>query len=540
MKNCLLNKIKKLTLSPHKCFSNLCGNLGLFIGLLILTFISQPLQAQKEDFNWIFGAYDTGRNHFQWDDDLNLTIDTVATTASFYLTNSAISDEDGVLSLYTNGRAIYNGQTHQIVENGDSINYGWYWEYSKPSNNFSAQNSTLFINSLNNENESLLFHLNADTVVNDNVNLLANVGGRNLLLTTVTNSNNQIRVLSKNQIIIEDTLVVGSLAACRHANGRDWWITSQEANNNCLNVLLYTPDTLYLHHKECVSFSYDYYNISTAKFSPDGSKFIYAEGLKGIKIFDFDRCSGQLTFREHLPRALLLSPSDPIIYYVGGFAISPNSRYLYTGPSDSTFRFDLQSSPILSSQILIAWAHPDSANIYGFDPSSIQADGRIYAPAGNFKNYSVMNNPDDCNSVTDCDIDYFLPLPKNGSHNFGNFPNYRLGRLIGSPCDTLPQDTIIDTTGIAINELPLQRILNCYPNPAKDKIRIEYAGTFWESVNGLSLKITNVLGQEYYNQKLPEYSARQTIDLTAFPKGVYLVSLIDDNNVLARIRFVRE
>ena len=35
-----------------------------------------------------------------------------------------------------------------------------------------------------------------------------------------------------NQVLITDTLLYGHLSACRHANGRDWWIITHELFSN--------------------------------------------------------------------------------------------------------------------------------------------------------------------------------------------------------------------------------------------------------------------------------------------------------------------
>ena len=133
---------------------------------------------------------------------------------------------------------------------------------------------------------------------------------------------------------------------------------------------------------------------------------------------------------------------------------------------------------------------------------------------------------------TNCDLEFLNSLAKNGSISYGNFPNYRLGRLIGSPCDTLH-------TGIEKQNPIVRGTLEAYPNPANNKIKIDYAGKFWERVNNLHLKITNVLGQEYYYKKLPEYSARQTIDLKNYPSGVYYVYLVDEGRVLGSIEIIK-
>ncbi len=44
----------------------------------------------------------------------------------------------------------------------------------------------------------------------------------------------------KNQIAINDTLMPG-MAACKHANGRDWWIIAFKDNSDIVYKFLLSP-----------------------------------------------------------------------------------------------------------------------------------------------------------------------------------------------------------------------------------------------------------------------------------------------------------
>jgi len=79
-------------------------------------------------------------------------------------TNASISDGNGNLILFTGGVALYNSQG-DIIQNGDSINYGYTWEtwISLPGA-YGAINGALFIPSISNENYYNLFHLRGDSI----------------------------------------------------------------------------------------------------------------------------------------------------------------------------------------------------------------------------------------------------------------------------------------------------------------------------------------------------------------------------------------
>ncbi|MBK6894735.1 MAG: hypothetical protein IPH00_16795 [Flavobacteriales bacterium] len=46
--------------------------------------------------------------------------------------------------------------------------------------------------------------------------------------------------VSKNEVLIADTLNEGRITAVRHANGRDWWVFCFKANTNIHHRLLVT------------------------------------------------------------------------------------------------------------------------------------------------------------------------------------------------------------------------------------------------------------------------------------------------------------
>ena len=526
MKNLLLNNAKQKSefVILKNCQSNLF-RISLILLLLLAT--TNNVFAQKEDYNWIFGANDDSRNLFHWDDDLNLNIDTASTDMTFSYTNSAISDTNGEMLFYTNGLRIYDASTHQLVENGDSLNYtDAYWNFANV--NFGQYNigQATIILPLNNEYS--LFSLRVDTLISDSLSFFDKFAS-NLIHTKIVKQDNEFKVILKNKKILVDTLIPVNLTATRHANGRDWWLVCQEALSNCVEVILCQPDTIYLHHKECDGLKYKNYDGGYSTFSPDGSKLVVATAINGIKIFNFDRCSGELNLIEYIPRDVLMEASDPLIYFLGFNVISSNSRYLYTGAPDSLYQFDLSASNIVNSKELVAWIPEDSLSSYTIAFTALAPDGTMPQP-NHLNYYAIIHNPDE--PAQDIDLEMWIPLPKYPSSSMGNFPNYRLGRLIGSPCDTLYNS--IEGT---ITKL---KVLEAYPNPATNKIRIDYAGKFWEQVNNLHLKITDVLGQEFYNKKLPEYSARQTINLKNYPSGVYFVYLVDEGKVLGTIKFIRQ
>src|SRR6476620_2713060 len=48
-------------------------------------------------------------------------------------------------------------------------------------------------------------------------------------------------ISDKKIVVLQDTLVWGFLTACKHANGRDWWVIAHQYYSNRYYKLLITP-----------------------------------------------------------------------------------------------------------------------------------------------------------------------------------------------------------------------------------------------------------------------------------------------------------
>ena len=140
---------------------------------------------------------------------------------------------------------------------------------------------------------------------------------------------------------------------------------------------------------------------------------------------------------------------------------------------------------------------------------------------------AVINNPDEAG--LNCN---FQDTVKTPSFLYGlpYYPNYRLGALPGSACDTLT--SIKD---IAEKE----KILKVFPNPANDVATIDYGYTDW-SKGEATMEIANSLGQTVHSQNLPMYSGFQKLQVGNYPSGSYTVYIKRKGNIVATGRLVKE
>ena len=473
---------------------------------------------QKYDYQWLFGYKtdtsiihpDFGRSVIDFStsppdiyyEDRNINLD---------LTVVSICDTSGNLLFYTNGIVVVN-HLHEIMENGNGLNPGAiansfeFWGYPNIQGALA----------LPLPNSDSIFYLIHQRIEYSTPNLPGH--GSTLFLTQIDmGKNNGLgKVITKNEPIINDILEIGNLTATKHANGRDWWILHGKFDSNQFYTLLLTPDGLENHGIQEVG-TFAPTGIGQAIFSPDGSKYtkldiVSANTGSFLNIYDFDRCTGQLS--NHIQ----MTHADSV--NIGGVAISPNSRYLYMTARTLVFQYDLWAMDIEASKDTVA-IHDGYFDSIGLSPNffltQLAPNGKIYINSSNsVKDLHVINSPDSAGLA--CNLEqHSLQLPTYNKFSLPNFPNYRLGALSGSICDSLT--TAISTTA-GSNDILL------YPNPANDFIIFD--GDNEEG--NYTFILNNLIGQEIY-QKEVFIDNETLINLPELPVGTYIYNLVLDGKI---------
>ena len=259
------------------------------------------------------------------------------------------------------------------------------------------------------------------------------------------------------QNVLTDKFSYGELTAVKHGNGRDWWITMTHLEESEISVLLLSKDSLYVHHAQKMGPAWGKAGGFQAVFSADGTMFARYNFFYGLYLYDFDRCSGMLSNLRYFP---FIDTSDPGLN--SGVAIFPDNHYLYFPINyDSLFQMDLRAPDLAASvQLVATWDGYASNGFFATKFGIIVPgpDGRLYVlPPATTKSMHVINRPN--LGGTACgmqqhvfDFPYYYRSPPN-------FPNYRLGPLDGSPCDTLGIDNLpladfrpdpADTSGLVL------------------------------------------------------------------------------------------
>ncbi|KGE85079.1 hypothetical protein IX84_29735 [Phaeodactylibacter xiamenensis] len=351
--------------------------------------------------------------------------------ALFRGTNVSFSDSDASFFCSFDGTDLYNAD-HEVMEGGGD------WFDGDFSAGWSYPQSGLILPFPEDPSRAAL--INTQTNRYEIGGQMIGVG-ENIYFSEIDQSAAEGlgAVVVRKELLLSDTVDIGKLSACRHANGRDWWIIMPEFDSNRFYRYLLTPSGISLEGIQEIGALVPS-GVGQALFSPDGTKHLRYNGISStvgdyVTIYDFDRCTGLLSnFRQ---RNHEKEGSG------GGAVISKNSRYLYVMASVDLYQYDLWAEDIEATRTLVAEydGHLDPFPTTFF-LGQLAPDGKIYICSTNgVTSLHVIHNPDA--GCPDCRIEqHGIELPTFNSFSIPNQPNYRLGPIDGSPCDTLGIDNI--------------------------------------------------------------------------------------------------
>lgn len=201
---------------------------------------------------------------------------------------------------------------------------------------------------------------------------------------------------------------------------------------------------------------------------------------------------------------------------VQGISFSPNSRYIYVSLLiPYIYQYDTWQANLDSSGSIVAVWDSFQDPIFNlplyFFMHQLAPDGKIYLSTFNGSlYYHVIENPDSFG--ISCNVNQHSFILPNYNGCIPNFPNYNLGRWIGSVCDTL--------TGINENENSPFGI-TVFPNPSTGIFQIRY--NLPQNKSGM-FEIFDAAGKRVYMMRLPPWSSVQNIN-AALNAGIYTCKL---------------
>ena len=421
---------------------------------------------------------------------------------------ASIANENGKLLFYAETRATISGNTtlvfdttHQVMQNGNNIvGRGWYQELVIVPN--PANDSTYYLFSIGVTSIYGLYYSIIDMRLNNG-------------LGAVTVKNVQLQSFEQ----------VDCLNAVKHGNGRDWWVLFRKAGslsngNNDWYSYLITPVSVQ-------NFSIQ----SIGSLNKTNSGYTNLIGL--VELYDFDRCSGLLSNPVTIePEAL---PSVP---YTWSCEFSPDASKLYVSTADQPtwlFQYDLNASNItLSKDTLWTISSPQ----YAGGGLKLAPDNKIYLASIYYNgvqfpypyqdtvynmynmNLSVINQPDSLGIACDFQPYSFYLGGKRTYLGLPNNPDYELGALTGSICDTLT----------SVKEITEQNVINIFPNPFFNKIALQYQQHSNTKIKEAT--IFNSTGEIVFEKKVAQ--TLYELDLSFLPNGVYFLTIHTEKSTITK------
>ncbi len=404
----------------------------IFLALLLLP---QAAFAQLHDNTWLFGYL----NDTLLDNEVGIEMITFPEgnlkieqniqlqRFNFQETNTSFSDSLGKILSYSNAVHIGNA-AWKIMEGGEHLTDAFesggalwcQWVLGLPWPGMPSKHVYFY------ENEAY--------------NSVISFYAKKLLYSVIDMSQNSGlgKVTVRDSVLIGDTLAVGRLNAAKHANGRDWWILANENNSNrWYRILLDSMGCRVIGNQSVGSIVYD--GVGQSIFSPNGEHYALYNTVSSaqgayIDLYDFDRCEG--LFYNHRQYHFFTNGW-------GGGAFSPNSRYLYINRRTVAYQYDLEALDVWASRVQVAeydgFLDPFNTTFYNMQ---LAQDGKIYSSSTNsVSSLHVIHSPDEPGLA--CQYQqHGIELPTYNSFSIPTFPNYRLGPLDGSACDTLEIDNL--------------------------------------------------------------------------------------------------
>ena len=340
---------------------------------------------------------------------------------------ASMSDTDGNLLFYTDGRNVWNRE-HEQMQNGNGL----------LGDESSTQSAVIFPVP---EDDNKYYIATVDEIwqqgwLNPSEN--PNHAGLNYSVVDMSKDGGLGAVLNNEKNIKLSNKVCEKLTAVGHANGEDYWLVTQVWRRNVLQVFLVNKNGISLSEEYPMTIFKDFKNSAHTKgcikFSADATMLASANNGVGLFLYDFDNSNGEISnergwrdneFRNSYGVEFSLTGR---FLYVTSAAFGDNGGY---NNMAYVFQIDLSSNDIATIENSLVELDRRSNTSYPGDNGTqsmygsvqLAIDEKIYV-CRRFEQYlAVINDIEEkgtaCNYV------------KNGFRVTGN--TYNVGPTLGLP-----------------------------------------------------------------------------------------------------------
>lgn len=394
----------------------------------LLIFIQ--LHAQKEANIWYFGL----NAGLSFSSGLPLPLSN--SVMSTFEGTATISDGNGNLLFYTDGRTIFN-KNHEVLSNGTGL-FG----------DVSSTQSSIIIPFPSSYNKPLTRYDKYIVVTSDWAN---GNKGVNYSVVDMNLDGGLGEVISKNNYLF-GTTSTEKLCGVKHKNGCDYWLIAKPVGN--VNYFSYLITGSGVNSTPVISNAGPVSQTSVGSLkSSVNNKLISvtqsdATPNKGVYVYDFDNQTGVLTLK-------FSDTTLTAIPYSQEFSIDGTKLYVSQLNSRDIIQYDLLVSSnadfVNSKQVIGTTNIPFDVNNYTACAMQMGIDSKIYISLSDTKTLAVINEPE--LSGVQCDFkDQAVTINPNGKVSLG-LPNF-LSNLFNQiaykqTCVKIPTSfELIDNDGI--------------------------------------------------------------------------------------------
>ncbi len=334
--------------------------------------------------------------------------------------------------------------------------------------------------------------------------------------------------VSQKNILLCDSVMTEKMIGIKHGNGRDWWVITHKYFSNNFYLFLISPYGINGPFIQSIGHTVSVYgSLGQMAINKDGNKLVLA-GIDGeLELFDFDRCTGLFTN----PIPLGDPPYTSFTSYYG-CSFSLEGGVLYASTLDSLFQFDLAAVNINASKTLIAGFTGSTTGDNVIGQHLLGPDMKIYIALTNSNvsncdslktHLSVINNPDLLGTA--CNFSPFsFPLINCSEVYLGlpNMPNYNLGSLAGSVCDTVT----------AVEDIRNNYSINIYPNPVTNQLNIKTSYAQLSEITLYDIATRKLLQQTF--------TGSVALNTSQLAKGIYMYQITNKNRIVKIGKVVKE
>ena len=258
-------------------------------------------------------------------------------------------------------------------------------------------------------------------------------------------------------------------------------------------------------------------------------------GYHHVKLMSFDRCSGMVSLLDTIDTGIypVLINGNTYEKSMFTYELSPSGRYLYGVGDAGYMQWDLEAADVEGSRTQLGGPPWDMdsyqnvlvGNLGGYFAFGYGPDGKLYNLFRNI--HSVVEYPDERGQESEFCLAADNPpsclhVPYDLFSN--RHPNFRLGPLPGSGCDSLISG--VQDIGAGGPEFEL------LPNPARDQVTIRLNT---QSPQGdWQVQVFNMSGALMQQNTLAAAATEWAFSVQDWPSGVYVVRLMNGTKALSQ------